>query len=401
MLKQLRLKFVLINMCIVTAMLLVIFGMVLHFTKLDLENQSAVMLQSLAQTAKQSGGAEDPGREVQLPYFIVQVDMWGEYYVRGYTHYDLTDEQFVQELLRQVYSRQESSGSIGQYDLLYRRINAASGLLVVFLDVSSHRTTMASMVQGCVLIGLASFVVFFCISLLLAWWAVKPVDKAWKQQRQFVSDASHELKTPLSVIMSNAELLQDPTYDAQSRRQFADNILTTTYRMRTLTEGLLELARADGGQMKQNLHPLDLSRLTEVALLPFEPVLFEKGMTVSSQIEPGITVNASTQRLEQLLGILLDNAGKYGSAGMVTVGLHRVSRGSCVLSVANPGAPIPQQELEKIFDRFYRTDTARTADGSFGLGLSIAKSIVQAHGGKIWAISNETGNCFFVQLPTA
>ena len=103
--------------------------------------------------------------------------------------------------------------------------------------------------------------------------------------------------------------------------------------------------------------------------------------------------------MQQLVGILLDNAGKYASTGIVTVTLQRQGR-NALLAVANPGEPIPKENLEKIFDRFYRADNARTGNGSFGLGLSIAKSIVQTHNGRIWAESNSTGNCFYVQLPT-
>ena len=169
--------------------------------------------------------------------------------------------------------------------------------------------------------------------------------------------------------------------------------------MRSLVEGLLELARADNGRIQQAFEKLNISQLTEDSLLPFEPLLFEKNLTLECSIEPGILLNGSATHLQQLLGILLDNAGKYAIPGVVTVRLYRQGR-SCILSVANPGEPIPEQELKRIFDRFYRTDTARTGNGSFGLGLSIAKSIAEQHKGKIWAQSNQTGNCFFVQLPT-
>lgn len=399
MLKKLRLKFILINMGIVIAMLLVIFATVFHFTKADLERQSNNMLQTLTQNARQPGSFRDPGRNVQLPYFVIQVHLNGDMQVIGKTYHDLSDENFLLELVKQVYSSNESEGELDKYALRYKTFSYMGTQKLIFLDISSQDAALTSLIQSSALIGAISILVFLFISILLAWWSVKPVETAWTQQRQFVSDASHELKTPLTVILNHAELLQDPNYDEQSKAQFVDNITTMSHRMRALVEGMLELARADNGR-QQAFEVLDLSQLTEDALLPFEPVLFEKGMMLDGHISAEIQIKGSASHLQQLLGILLDNAGKYASPGIVTVSLSRQGRGSCLLTVANPGEPIPKEDLTKIFDRFYRADASRTGNGSFGLGLSIAQNIVQTHGGKIWAESNPTGNCFFVQLPT-
>lgn len=399
MLKKLRLKFILINMGIVAAMLIVIFATVYHFTRSDLENQSVSMLQSLSQSVQQFGGVREPGQDIQLPYFIIQINIHGEMMVSGYAYYDLTDEAFLQELIQFVYTSPTSTGIIEAYDLRYGRVSSLGSQSLIFVDISSQRAVLASLVQVSILIGLVSLVAFLGISILLARWAVRPVEKAWQQQRQFVSDASHELKTPLTVIMSNAELLQSSECDDENRTQFSGSILTMSYRMRSLVEGLLELARADNGQTKNAFEKLDYSALVEDSLLPFEPVLYERGLTLESCIQPGICLTGSAQHLHQVVDILLDNAGKYASPGIVVVTLQRQGRASCLLTVSNPGEPIPQEDLEKIFERFYRRDQARTGTGSFGLGLSIAQSLVQAHQGKIWAQSNATGNCFFVQLP--
>lgn len=397
MLKKLRQKFILINMGIVAAMLIVIFAMVFHFTKTDLENQSTAMLQSLSQSVQQPGGIRD--RQAQLPYFIIQITIHGDVIATGNTYFDLTDQVFLQELIQFVYTAQSPSGVIDAYDLRYSRVSALDMQKLIFVDISSQRAALASLVQVSVLIGIIGLVAFWGISILLARWAIKPVEKAWQQQRQFVSDASHELKTPLTVIMSNAELLQSPECDEESRTQFSGSILTMSHQMRHLVEGLLELARADNGQTKNAFAKIDYSKLVSDSLLPFEPVLFERGLTLEGRIEPGITLTGSAQHLHQVVDILLDNAGKYASPGIVMVTLQRQGRGNCLLTVSNPGEPIPQPELERIFERFYRVDKARSRTGSFGLGLSIARGIIQNHNGKIWAQSNSTGNCFFVQLP--
>ena len=153
-------------------------------------------------------------------------------------------------------------------------------------------------------------------------------------------------------------------------------------------------------QLKMQFEKLDLSQLVEAAALPFEALLFEKEKLLEIAVEPGITMNGSAEHLQQMIGVLLDNAGKYGDPGTVTVSLCRNGVDSVILRIANPGTPIPKEQQSKIFDRFYRGDAARTESGSFGLGLPIAKSITEAHKGKIWVESNLTGNCFCVQLPT-
>ena len=135
------------------------------------------------------------------------------------------------------------------------------------------------------------------------------------------------------------------------------------------------------------------------ALLPFEPVFFEKGLILESDIQPNIMIRGSWEHLRQVLEILLDNATKYSAKGIVCVNLQRQGRGHCLLTVSNPGEPISRAELEQIFERFYRVDEARSRTGSFGLGLPIARTVVREHGGKIWAQSNRTGNCFCVLLP--
>ncbi len=184
------------------------------------------------------------------------------------------------------------------------------------------------------------------------------------------SDASHELKTPLTVIMTNAELLQSEENDRDSQVRFSANILTMSRQMRALVEQMLELARADSGQGKADLRPVDLSTLAADALLPFDPVFFEQGLMLSSQLAEGINVNGDAGRLKEVLDILLDNARKYTEPpGTVNVRLERWGHHRCRLTVSNPGPPLSAAEQKKdIFKRFYRTDPAQSRDGSFGLG---------------------------------
>lgn len=319
--------------------------------------------------------------------------------MRSNGYFDLSDEDLVEEILRQAEASEERIGVLKQYKLRYRKNYSPTQKHIVFADISGEMAAMRSLVKNCSLVCALSLAVFFGISLFLARWAVRPVEKAWNQQRQFVADASHELKTPLTVIMTNAELLQDPVYGDAERQGFAEGILTMSRQMRNLVEGLLELARVDNGTAKMEFVPLDFSTLAADCMLIFEPVFFERSLSLESWLEPGLRVRGSETHLRQVLEILLDNAAKYTTSGMaVTVRLCAQGNG-CLFSVSGPGEEISREDLENIFKRFYRGDKSRHRDGGYGLGLAIADSIIREHKGKIWAQSEGGINTFFVQLP--
>lgn len=399
MIKRLKVKFICINMVIVTVMLVVIFGMVLHFTGGNLEQQSIRMMQSVLDDRGHPGRPGEPSGQAQLPYFYVSVNAFGEASAAVGGYYDLTDTQTIQQIISLAVESGDSTGILDGYSLRFQKRTTPFGQSIVFVDMSSEISTMHALVKNCAIIGTVAFAVFLALAFLLARWAVKPVETAWNQQRQFVADASHELKTPLTVILTNAEMLQQPEYDEAEKGRFVDSIMTMSHQMRGLVESLLELARVDNGGQNMMFSQVNYSELVEDALLPFEPVLFEKGLLLESQVEEGITVKGSAQHLKQVADILLDNAGKYGAPdSTVTVVLKR--QGShCLLSVASAGEALSKEDLKNIFKRFYRVDKARSMNHSYGLGLSIADSIVTHHGGKIWAESGNGINTFFVQLP--
>lgn len=402
MLKKLRIKFILINMLIVTVMLSAVFGFVYHFTRVSLEDESVSMMQSIAEDPLYLMDIGEQSGSVRLPYFILKINSRGDIIAAGGGYYDLSDKSFLEELLRKALLADDSVGIINEYNLRYYRTAASGGVSIVFADTTSEKATLMSLLRILLLIGGGAFLVFLGVSALLARWAIKPVEAAWQQQRQFVADASHELKTPLTVIMTNAELLQSPDYDEQSRSGFADSILVMSKQMRGLVERLLELARADNGTNLPAFEKFDFSTAVKNAILPFEPVFFEKGIELSSDIEDGITVNGDKEHLRQVLEIFLDNAQKYASVpGSAVVRLARCGKSRCRLSVANTGDAIAPEDLKNIFKRFYRADKARSRDGSFGLGLSIAESVVLRHRGKIWAESKNGMNTFYAELPTA
>ena len=250
MLKRLRIKFICINMAIVTVILAVIFGLVIFSTRQNLAEQSIRMMQSVMAEPEefsppdQFGELNRPVRvrdEVLLPYFTLQ-EKDGVLSASGNTYYDLTDEDFLSDLKAAVESQGGETGVLSDYNLRFYRHSDPMGKFIVFADTSSEQATVNSLIRTSALVGIISFLVFLGISCALARWAVRPVERAWEQQRQFVADASHELKTPLTVITTNAELLKSPDCSDAERERFAGSILTMSGQMR----GLIDVITANG-----------------------------------------------------------------------------------------------------------------------------------------------------------
>lgn len=225
--------------------------------------------------------------------------------------------------------------------------------------------------------GAAAIVVFFFLSVYIAKRIVRPLEDSFEKQKRFISDAGHELKTPVSVVSANAELLSREI----GENQWLANIRYENERMGELVTQLLELARTESAAMQTER--VDLSRLAAGETLPFESVAFEKGLDLESDLAPDIFVEGDGGKLKQLVSILLDNAVSHAEGGTVKITLAK-ERSHAVLSVTNEGAALSSTQREHLFDRFYRIDEARSADSNhYGLGLAIAKAICDAHRGHI------------------
>lgn len=402
MLKKLRIKFIIVIMSMLTVLFAVIFGGILHFTRRNLERESLQMMRAMAfQPMNMTAPIEIPDdrdKKMRLPFFTLRIENNGTITASGGGYYDLTDKELLQKLTEAVSEKKEPSGIIAEYDLRYLVTRQPGSRTIVFADISSERTMLNGLIRNCIIAGLIGYAVFFIISLLLAKWVTKPVEKTWTEQKQFIADASHELKTPLTVIMTNAEMLNDNDYTEADRSVFTKNILSMSKRMRGLVESLLELARMDNRTSVAEMKSLDLSKLVSDSMLPFEPLFFERNMELSSDVEPGITAEGDKNKLRQVMSILLDNALKYDDPSD-PVNIRLVRKGvNAVLSVSGKGKPLSKAECKNIFKRFYRVDHARTDGSSYGLGLSIAESIINEHGGRIWAESEEGFNTFFVSV---
>lgn len=397
MIRKLRLKFVAVCMAMVTAVLAVVFMSVYFSVQRSAETLSRQVLQRVIQEADQSHGEgifrpdisiTIGGDRVLLPYFTVEV--WGNNaYVTGGTYASLDDTEALSYILQDCLSQPQQEGIVERYGLRYLRQDNGLYQNIAFVDMSMETTMLHRLMRSYFLIVLAALILLLGVSILLSRWATAPVEKAWRQQRQFLSDASHELKTPLTVILSNAELLEAAPMDQRPAR-WRDNILSEAKQMKVLVEQMLTLARADNNPTPSAsaMEAVSLSDLATDCALAFEPVAFEAGKPLEYEIAPDLTVTGDRDKLRRLISILLDNAIKYGAdGGTIRLKLQKSDR-HAQLVVSNPGEPIPQDKLPHLFERFYRADDSRGEKSGFGLGLSIAATVAQEHKASLRAESD-------------
>uniref|UniRef100_UPI004028FF4A sensor histidine kinase n=1 Tax=Candidatus Fimenecus sp. TaxID=3022888 RepID=UPI004028FF4A len=269
---------------------------------------------------------------------------------------------------------------------------------IVFNDLDSSENSLAPFLIFALVTLLLGLGIYFWISIMLASMALKPVEESWAKQKQFVADASHELKTPLSVIMANTEIIASHGSDTvDSQMRWIDNTRQESERMAELIASLLFLAKNDDG-LKVSMSNVDLSDCLAATVLSQDAVFFENGKKFNYSLAHNITVYGNEAQLKQLFTILLDNADKYStdegniSLDMSTNGRH------VVVTVANDSEPLTDDQLSHLFDRFYTVDESRNSRGN-GLGLSIAKTIVDTHGGSINVAYADGRTTFTVMLP--
>ena len=405
MIRKLQIKFVAMCMVLVTAVLGVVFAAVLVSARQNIEVISHQVLERVIQddapNSRPALGPNQNGEEVLLPYFTVNLwDSNGVYqaFVTSGTYANLQDTAELEDILSDCLRQGQPEGTIGSYGLRYMRQDYGLYQRIAFVDMSMEQATLQELMGSYLQIGLAALILLLGVSILLARWATRPVARAWRQQRQFLSDASHELKTPLTVILSNAELLEAAPMDPRPAR-WADNIHSEAKRMKSLVEEMLTLARADNAVPTAVMAEISLSDLATDCALAFEPVAFEAGKPLESDIAPDVTVTGDGDKLRQLIGVLLDNAIKYGQAGgTITLSLRRTDR-QARLTVSNPGEPIPPEQLSRLFERFYRADASRGEQSGFGLGLPIAAAIASEHKGTLKAESDQVSTRFLFTMP--
>ena len=395
MIRRLRWKVIGLNMGMVFCVLLAVFAAVYFSSRAGIARSVQHQLQQVLQTG--SGyDLSQPGQE-GVPCFVAEVYASGTVRVSGNSYYDLTDKEALVDIVTAALTADSDEGVLAEHHLRYLRQTGLLSTRIAFTDSTLEQATLRSLLTGSLLIGLAALAVLFACSYVLSGAVTRPVDRAWQQQKQFLSDASHELKTPLTVILSSAELLEQSA--APEQKQYVDNVRAESRRMKRLVEDMLTLSRVERGGEHLPDTTADLSDAAADAALRFEPVAYEAGHTLSYDIAPGLLVRGDSGKLEQAVAVLLDNAIKYAAPGTeVRLDAVRQGKNAC-LWVENEGDPIPADKLPHIFDRFYRADESRTDGGSFGLGLPIARAIVEAHRGTLRCDSGGHTTRFTITLP--
>ena len=394
MIRKLRLKIV--GISVVTVAVVLVSALVI----LALSTRSQMAQSSEARLYEALEGKLDkselPGSS-GLPCFVAEVYSGGTIRLSGSSYYNLQDEEMVLHIVQAALEREDDSGVLGDYSLRYLRRIGVVSVRIAFTDCTMEQATMRSLLLRSGLVALAALAVLAGLSYCLAGLVVGPVKRAWQEQKQFVSDASHELKTPLTVILSSSELAAEEQ-DVQRTKQYVEGIHAESLRMKALVEDMLTLARTESGTRPET-EAVDLSDTVLESVLAFEPVAFESGRELVYDIQPELTVMGSGVQLRRLTDILLDNAVKYAAEGTPVRLLLRREGRCAALRVENRGETIPAEKLRHIFDRFYRADESRSGGEGFGLGLAIAQSIAQSHGGSIGCASEEGVTRFIVTLP--
>ena len=410
MLRQLRRKFILINMLLVSLVLLAVLAVqaATSWQQVTADSQEAlrraVLWGESGPDRWQIGGTLiDGDSQPMVPVFCVIFNWDGSVSMVLDNYVEITEDALAQAVSAALASDSDQ-GVLRELDLRYLRAVTGGKLRIAFADMGWERTDLSRQLLTVLLVLAAALVGFFFLSLFLARWALRPIERSWQQQRQFVADASHELKTPLTVLLADADiLLAHPEQTIDSQRKWVEYIQDEAKRMKSLVEDLLFLARNDnaGPDALAGQGPVALSDLCWSSILSFEAVAFERDIQLHETIQPGICVPGDEGQLRRLVTILLDNACKYcAPGGSVDLSLGR-GGDRAVLTVRNTGDPIPPEALPHLFERFYRLDSARARDtGGYGLGLAIAASVAERHRGKISVTSTAAeGTAFTVSLP--
>ena len=335
---------------------------------------------------------EKPDMEGEIPrslgtidFFIVMADKDGNFMAQ-LNNEDL-DKETAQKYISAILKESSSSGMIDNCYQFYQ-MEKSNGTIMVFTDKSAEIDMLRKLNRTTIIIGTVSLLFLTAAAFFLSRQVMKPLRSAFEKQKQFISDASHELKTPLTVISANADVLSGEI----GENRWLTYIKSQTDRMNVLVNDLLNLTRLENNTSDFIRTDFDLSKAVVNTALPFECQAFESDKQFDVDVEKGLTVNGSERHIKQMIAIFIDNALKYsGEGGKVKVTLRKQGDKK-VLTVFNTGTGIKSGEEDKIFERFYRSDESRNrSTGGYGLGLAIAKSIIDKHKFKVH-VDNDEGN---------
>ena len=414
MIQKLRVKFITASMLSLALVLLVILGgvtaMIYQTVVRDADRILALLSETRGVFPQQTPPDDRGGKPGPIPvlghgispetpfesrFFSVLLNEKGQVLQSDTGQIAAVDDQSAGEMAQAVWSSGTASGFQGDYR--YIRAAEAEGTRFIFVDCGRSLSNFRTTLIASVLVALAGLLAVFLLLLILSKRIVRPVAESYEKQRRFITDAGHELKTPLTIIGADLDLVE-PELEGN---EWLQDIRCQVRRLTGLTQDLIFLSRME--EETPPIQPIEfpLSDLTEEMAQSFQGLAKAQGKRLTLSIPPILSYTGDEKAIRQLLSILLDNALKYTpEEGEVEIALKKEGR-MIRLSVSNTIAhPMERETLGRLFDRFYWGDQSRSSQtGSYGLGLSIAKGIVLAHRGKIRAESSGASLSVIVSLP--
>lgn len=313
------------------------------------------------------------------------------------------DDLSVKSAVKKIFNDRKERGKItigsDQYRYIFRYDPPKKIYTIIMLDRTLEINTINRLLFTFIIIAGIGMIFIVLISILLANWTIKPVSKSWSQQKEFIANASHELKTPLTVISTNTDvILANPEDTVKSQSKWLNYIKNETIRMSKLVNNLLCIAKYDANKVQLIYNKINLSNLVSSICLQYEPLIFENKKRLITDVDDSLEIIGDEDKIKQVINILMDNALKYSlKNGVIKVTLKHIKQSSIYLTVSNTSENIEKKYLDKIFDRFYRIDDSRNRKtGGSGLGLNIAKTIIESHKGKIFAVNKDNITSFII-----
>lgn len=413
MFKKLRNRLLLINMAIISIVIIISFITIYlaTYSNVNLENYNE--LQRIAVQEVRPNDVLNMGNKENMQLnvdtfrvtFSLMLNKYGEINDVN-SILDIQQEEY-ESAANKIFNENKRSGQIeidGRTWMYFSenlkantRISETENFLkITFMDITESSKTLNQLAYTLTILFIIMMLIIYFISKYFASREVKPLEELWIKQKQFIEDASHELKTPVSIINANMDvLLSNPEEKIETQIKWANNIKKETKSMEKLVNDLLSLAKSENNLEKKK-NPIDLSTVVNNIVLSMETIIYEKDIKLETNIQKEIVILGDYEKIKQVIKILLENAIKYtNDLGTINVKLY-THKNRTVFSIENTGRGIKKEELKHIFDRFYRADKARTnIDNSYGLGLAIAKNIVTDLGGNIYVGSIENKTTIF------
>lgn len=403
MIKRLRKKFIIISMLSVTLVLAVLIAAINLFNYRDVVRNADDILEMLISNEGSFPDEEPPGgrqpeerdnrggrRDGQMSpemkyetrFFKIVLDNDGNVLSIDTGKIAAVDSSEAAKLAGEVFSSGKTGGFKGDYR--YKRSTAGDSTLIVFYDCGRSLDNARSFLGISVVISLIGLVIVFALIAVSSKAVIKPAAEAYEKQKRFITDAGHELKTPLAVINADCDVLE---MESEENEWIAD-IRKQTERLTSLTNSLIYLAKTEEGSKTDAVRiDFPLSDIVSEEAESFKGLARSSGKSIEATVTPDISYNGDQKAITQLVSILLDNAIKYSpEGGLIKVSLKK-NGSKIILAVSNDTTePVTKENTDRMFDRFYRTDQSRNSEtGGYGIGLSIAKGITEAHRGKIHA----------------